>query len=197
MNINKFIGIVALLSTASVQANIVQNGSFENGNFVNTSSNFMQVNPSDTSLSGWTVINEHIAWGLSAIGFPASDGVGLVDLSGFGAQSPNGSIQQSLTTVLGTEYIISIDRQGGLSNVLIDGVGLSLTSGAISGAWTTFTGTFTATSASSLLSINNGAPGNPIVFVDNVSVVSAVPVPAAAWLFGSGLIGLIGLSRRK
>ena len=27
--------------------------------------------------------------------------------------------------------------------------------------------------------------------------VSAVPVPAAAWLFSSGLIGLIGLARRK
>ena len=27
--------------------------------------------------------------------------------------------------------------------------------------------------------------------------VSAVPVPAAVWLFGSGLIGLIGLARRK
>lgn len=27
--------------------------------------------------------------------------------------------------------------------------------------------------------------------------VSAVPVPAAAWLFGSGLLGLIGLARRK
>ena len=27
--------------------------------------------------------------------------------------------------------------------------------------------------------------------------VSAVPVPAAVWLFGSGLIGLIGLTRRK
>lgn len=27
--------------------------------------------------------------------------------------------------------------------------------------------------------------------------VSAVPVPAAAWLFGSGLIGLIGIARRK
>lgn len=27
--------------------------------------------------------------------------------------------------------------------------------------------------------------------------VSAIPVPAAAWLFGSGLIGLIGLARRK
>lgn len=27
--------------------------------------------------------------------------------------------------------------------------------------------------------------------------VSAVPVPTAAWLFGSGLIGLIGIARRK
>ena len=29
------------------------------------------------------------------------------------------------------------------------------------------------------------------------SGVSAVPVPAAAWLFGSGLLGLIGVARRK
>ena len=27
--------------------------------------------------------------------------------------------------------------------------------------------------------------------------VSAVPVPAAVWLFGSGLIGLVGFARRK
>ena len=27
--------------------------------------------------------------------------------------------------------------------------------------------------------------------------VGAVPVPAAAWLFGSGLIGLVGIARRK
>lgn len=29
------------------------------------------------------------------------------------------------------------------------------------------------------------------------SIPSAIPVPAAAWLFGSGLLGLIGISRRK
>ena len=28
-------------------------------------------------------------------------------------------------------------------------------------------------------------------------VISNVPIPAAAWLFGSGLIGLIGLARLK
>jgi hypothetical protein len=27
--------------------------------------------------------------------------------------------------------------------------------------------------------------------------LAAVPVPAAAWLFGTGLIGLVGLARRK
>ena len=40
-------------------------------------------------------------------------------------------------------------------------------------------------------------------FIDNVMIsadlppVSAVPVPAAAWLFGSGLLGLVGVARRK
>ena len=36
------------------------------------------------------------------------------------------------------------------------------------------------------------------IFVDDVYLgVAAVPVPAAAWLFGSGLVGLIGLARRR
>ena len=33
--------------------------------------------------------------------------------------------------------------------------------------------------------------------VDDITLTSAVPVPAAAWLFGSGLLALAGISRRK
>jgi len=33
--------------------------------------------------------------------------------------------------------------------------------------------------------------------LDNLKYVSAIPVPAAVWLFGSGLLGLIGVARRN
>ena len=35
------------------------------------------------------------------------------------------------------------------------------------------------------------------VFVSGSITPSAVPVPAAVWLFGSGLIGLVGIARRR
>jgi hypothetical protein len=38
------------------------------------------------------------------------------------------------------------------------------------------------------------------VFLDNISItadVNAVPVPAAVWLFGSGLVGLVGIARKR
>ena len=41
----------------------------------------------------------------------------------------------------------------------------------------------------------NGAPSASVWF-DNVTV-GAVPLPPALWLFGSGLLGLIGVARRK
>jgi len=34
-------------------------------------------------------------------------------------------------------------------------------------------------------------------FVDSFGDAAAVPVPAAVWLFGSGLLGLVGIARRK
>lgn len=39
--------------------------------------------------------------------------------------------------------------------------------------------------------------GNDRFFIDNLSADAVVPVPAAAWLFGAGLVGLIGIARRK
>lgn len=44
------------------------------------------------------------------------------------------------------------------------------------------------------------AESYPLVFdfvIEGVDPISAVPVPAAAWLFGSALIGLVGVKRKK
>ena len=43
----------------------------------------------------------------------------------------------------------------------------------------------------------SGALEVPMTFGAGTVNISAVPVPAAAWLFGSGLIGLVGIARRK
>ena len=54
--------------------------------------------------------------------------------------------------------------------------------------------------------VGSGAPGHPSIsgatvgFTYNYDLLltpTAVPVPAAVWLFGSGLLGLIGIARRK
>lgn len=52
----------------------------------------------------------------------------------------------------------------------------------------------------SLSSSDNGDYGmnTPAYFaMDNLTTVTAVPVPAAVWLFSSGLLGLVGVARRR
>ena len=46
-------------------------------------------------------------------------------------------------------------------------------------------------------SVVSGPKASQIISWDIAGNVSAIPVPAAVWLFGSGLLGLIGLARQK
>ena len=43
------------------------------------------------------------------------------------------------------------------------------------------------------------APGSRVELFDNIAFGAAtvVPIPAAVWLFGSGLLGLVGIARRR
>jgi hypothetical protein len=54
------------------------------------------------------------------------------------------------------------------------------------------------TAEAQILLIHIATGGSGAIFLDDASLtVSQVPVPAAAWLFGSALMGLVGLSRRR
>ncbi len=66
--------------------------------------------------------------------------------------------------------------------------------------WSTFTRTFVARSDLTTIFFHTDYSGLAGNLIDGVSVVTkttAVPVPAAVWLFGSAFAGLIGFGRRK
>lgn len=62
-----------------------------------------------------------------------------------------------------------------------------------------FNGDLTYTPGSGGLqgSLTGGAIDGSSVTATKLGAVTVVPVPAAAWLFGSGLLGLAGIARRK
>ena len=70
------------------------------------------------------------------------------------------------------------------NSVDIDGDGIAGW-GMIDGAFLGFNANFTI------------APGSPLPVQSYAGSASVIPVPAAAWLFGSGLLGLVGVARRK
>ena len=88
------------------------------------------------------------------------------------------------------------------------GPGIIAVIAAPTAAWQTFSGSYVAgpdTSGGVTLQLNATCGADPGCFsnfqIDNVTISadlpSAVPVPAAVWLFGSGLLGLVGVARRK
>jgi hypothetical protein len=197
---------VAALTTLAVPvqaANLVANGSFEDlgGTFVNTSSNYMSLAAGSTAVASWTVsatTTNEIVWGKSPTsdGHRASDGTFFLDLTGFGAVSPNGAIQQTLQGLtIGQQYSFSIDVavSGALPAVTVNGVVVGLIPGGTfvigSDTWTHESGTFVANVVTPALKLANSQPGQQITFIDNV-VVSAVPEPTSLSLFALGMAAI-------
>lgn len=212
------IGVLALAFTPSSYANLVVNGSFENGNFVqNTAfSGTMSVPVGSTAITGWTVTgNDEIAWinlnnpaGFQWGDLTPSDGDWFLDLTEFPAGAPFGGVSQDINTVVGESYALSFDLGsstdwGNVPSAIT--VNAGSTSQTFTSAqptntneWTTYSLTFAALSPITTLSFV-GASGSSYIGLDNVSALgaSAVPIPAAIWLFGTALVGFIGFSRRR
>ena len=68
---------------------------------------------------------------------------------------------------------------------------------AWSGASLTFAQVLQAPDDIGIFFGSSGAAGVGSVLVDNFGTVPTLPIPATAWLFGSGLLGLARISKRK
>ena len=168
------------------------NGGFETGDF-----------------TGWTLTNVDLN----------NDFVMVVTNSGNPSSPPNpgsyeamlgktgsiGTISQTFATTSGQEYKVSFWlASDGLNTANTNvfqaqwnGVAQNLNpvlNANLSSPYTQYQFTATASDTSSTIAFN--FQNDPSVFhLDNVDA-TATPIPAAAWLLGSGLMGLVGMRRR-
>ena len=90
-----FLGIACMLPIAvHADANLLTNASFELGNFVNQGNATMVLNVGSTSITGWTVVNDQLAWidvG-NPFGLSAEEGDRFLDLTAYPAGAPFGGV---------------------------------------------------------------------------------------------------------
>jgi hypothetical protein len=195
---NKLVRIslaIALLafgtSVLAHAGNLVTNGSFETGDF-----------------TGWTLSGDQSLSGVCDVstcpgGFAPQDGNFAAF---FGPVGDTSTISQEIATTPGTQYTLSFylaDPQGGTPNYFSVQFGtaqFSLTNFGVAFGWQQFLLTETATSTETPLSFT--FRNDPAYwFLDNVSVSAGgqgtTPEPGTLVLFGSGLLGIAGIARRK
>ena len=164
--------------STSQAANLVQNGGFEIGDF-----------------TGWTQ-SGNTGYTSVQSSFPLSGTFSAF----FGPIGSDGFISQALVTTPGQSYTVSFWLQNGASGandfrLYWDGSEIYNFFNASAFGYTQYSFVEQATTSSTELSMGFRNVPN-FFFLDDVDV-SPVPIPGAVWLFGSGIVGLIGLKRRR
>lgn len=202
--------VSALMLSSFAQAavtDLVTNGGFETGDFsgwtqiVAGSQTISAINPSSGTYSANLSNSDPSANLLQQFGI----GTGLLSAG----QAVDISIDyRGIAEAGGVLFVelFSINGVGGVTKSELLGGAPLLPVGGDPNAWSTATFSTTigpdVTNGLTLqLNVACGAAAGCVsdYFIDNISLtadVATVPVPAAAWLFGSALLGVIGLKKR-
>jgi hypothetical protein len=132
---------------------------------------------------------------IGAGGGAAACGLALSDYGLFGGDTTTFRFDVNDFVVAGGQNIAIKLESWSATNYISDTGDIAF---ATSGGWETRTQSYTFDPAAThfkvvLVGVNAGQVGFDNLYID----AAVVPVPAAVWLFGSGLLGLIGVARKK
>jgi hypothetical protein len=202
---------VSLLAATAADANLLTNGSFESGAFVNQGADTMSLAAGSTVITGWTVVTDTTAWigPTNPFGLSASDGSYFLDLTNYQAGAPFAGMTQTIATLPGAVYALSFDLGSSTFWGRPDGItasagGTSLPFSApptgTNNDWQHVSMLFTASSASTAVTLQ-GLSGVNYIGLDNASVelisVAAVPEPGTWCLMLAGLGAAAATARRR
>lgn len=192
--------MLSMLSLTSHAATVVFQDDFES----------YAVGSNKTNFSGnWTVTEGSVDLvGPGYFGGLALAGGKSVDLDGSTGNA--GTFKSKDLNLTAGNYTLTFDLSGN-KRVGSDSVNVSVTLGLASQTYT-FPSNFPYTTQTLLFSVLGNSTSNIIfnhlggdnigLLLDNVTLthvsnVNAVPIPAAAWLFGSAAFGFLGARRKK
>jgi hypothetical protein len=206
-----FAAAIALFPVTA-NADLITNGSFEVGTFVNDGNATMTFNAGSTTMTGWSAVGRQLSWITTPNpwGLSAQDGIFFLDLTAYNTGAPFGGVTQTITTTVGEQYMLSFylgsytQRWGGPPVSILASAGgtsqtFTVSTASTASTWTPFSLLFTANSTSTAITLA-GAAGVAYIGLDNVSVnpagTPAVPEPGPFALVTAG-VGLLGLIGRK
>ncbi|MBS1717456.1 MAG: DUF642 domain-containing protein [Armatimonadetes bacterium] len=212
-----FVASLVAVGVASLaSANLLVNGSFENGDFQNNGGGADSLALGSTAITGWTTVSNELVWlnATNSYYVIPQDGSYSLDLTGYHDAYPYGGVSQTVSTVAGGKYHLSY-YYGGLvlysgnagveatavdgstSAVLLDQVNYD-TFADNSNTYNRVDLDFVATGTSTIISFIGASPkgGTNYIGLDNVDLEggSAVPEPASMIAISAGIAALV---RRK